>query len=289
MLARERAVRIALAEAREGILESGADTDTSKRIKQYQSADSYAPAPDTGYDWCVSFIDWCYREAGRVLDETGRSASVPVTETKARTQGWVKQKPKRGDIVCIQFPPVDPTPDHIGIVVEVLSSGARTVEGNTSGPGGTGVFVKTRSREECETFIRVPGQVPNGLGRGDHGDDVKKLQRKLVKAGHKRLVVDGEFGDKTEKTLRTFQRRHDVPETGVATKQTLAAIERAVQPHPSAPVGRAAPGPHFNVKATFSGAPAQEAGNLRTLAAMNKKVNAFLKNGAKSVRVSPTA
>ena len=289
MLARERAVRIALAEAREGVVETGADTDTSKRIRQYQAADSFKPDPDTGYDWCVSFIDWCYQEAGRVLTETGRSASVPFTETKARAQGWVVRKPKRGDIVCIQHPPVDPTPDHIAIVVDVLSNGVRTVEGNTPGPSGrSGVFVKTRSDQECETFIRVPGQVPNGLGRGDQGAEVKKLQQQLVKAGHKNLEVDGEFGDKTEKALRTFQRRNEIAETGVATKQTLAAIKRALQPHAPIGVGRGAPRPRFNVKASFSGAPAREAENLRTMAAMNKKVNAFLREGAKSVKVSPS-
>jgi Putative peptidoglycan binding domain/CHAP domain len=287
MLARERAVRIGLAEARAGVLETGPDTDTSKRIRQYQAADSFQPAPDTGYDWCVSFIVWCYREAGRELTETGRSASVPFTETKARTQGWVVRKPKRGDIVCIQRPPIDPTPDHIAIVVDVLSNGVRTVEGNTPGEGGNGVFVQTRSKEECETFIRVPGQVPTGIGRGDLGADVKELQRQLVKLGHKKLEVDGDFGDKTEKALKTFQRRNDLPETGVATAKTRAVIKRALQPPTPPPLERGAARPRFNVAATFPGGATKKAERLHPRTAMNKQVNAFLDEGATTVRVSP--
>jgi Putative peptidoglycan binding domain/CHAP domain len=295
MLARERAVRIALAEAREGVRETG--SNTSKRIRQYQSADSFVKGTkDTGYAWCASFVVWCYREAGRVLTETGRSASVPDTAKAARSEGWVRRKPRRGDVVCLQLPigglpPVDQTPDHIGLVVEVNSDGSvRTVEGNTpGGNGGEGVFVVTRPRSQCETIIRVPGQVPAGLGRGDHGRDVEKLQRQLVRAGHRRLAVDGEFGDKTEKVVRTFQRRHGVPETGVATAETQAAIKRVLQPQGPAVPGRGMAQPRFDVQATFPGGGSEEAEDLRTRAAMNEKVNAFLDDGARSVRVSPSS
>lgn len=294
MLARERAVRIALAEARDGVRETG--PNTSKRIRQYQSADSFVQgSKDTGYAWCTSFVVWCYREAGRVLTETGRSASVPETAKAARREKWVRRTPKRGDVICYQLPigglpPVDPTPDHIGIVARVNPDGSvRSVEGNTPANGGEGVFVVTRPRSQCETIIRIPGHIPTGLGRGDLGEDVEKLQRQLVKVGHKRLKVDGEFGDKTEKALRTFQRRHGLPETGVATTETRAEIKRALQPQGPGMAGRSMTQPHFDVKATFPGGGSQEAEDLRTLAAMNMKVNAFLDDGAKAVRVSPSS
>lgn len=290
MLARERALRIALAEAREGVREAG--ENTSKRIRQYQAADSFVATPvDTGYAWCNSFVVWCYREARRELTETGRSASVPTTANLARDAGWVVRKPKRGDVVCFQLPvgglrPVDTTPDHIGIVVEVNADGSvRTVEGNTVGSSGQGVFVLLRSRDECETFIRVPGKVPTGLGRGDRGGDVKALQRQLVKLGHKKLVVDGDFGEKTEKAVETFQRRSGLEKTGVVTPDTRTAIARALEPKP-APNGKPKPRPGFTVSAKFPEAATDEVDGLRTRAAMSKQVNAFLTEGATSVEVS---
>ena len=159
MLARQRALRIALAEARDGVLEKR--EDFSKRIRQYQAADS-EPAK-TGYAWCNSFVDWCFREARRELKETNRSAFVPTTAALADREGWVVRRPAAGDLVCFQFDD-DANLDHIGFVLEVNSDGSiRTVEGNTVGDsGGEGVFVKTRARSLCRVFVRVPGEVPNG-------------------------------------------------------------------------------------------------------------------------------
>jgi Putative peptidoglycan binding domain/CHAP domain len=292
VLARERALRVALAEARDGVREVSGNT--SKRIREYQAADSFVAGPkDTGYAWCNSFVVWCYREARRELTETGRSPSVPTTATLARDAGWVVRKPKRGDVVCFQLPvgglrPVDKTPDHIGIVVEVNADGSvRTVEGNTVGSSGEGVFVLTRPREECETFIRVPGKVPTGIGRGDRGADVKALQRQLVKLGHKKLVVDGEFGEKTEKAVGTIQRRNGLAETGVITPDTRTAIARALEPSKPVPKGRAAPKRHFRVTATFPEGDTEEVDRLATRAAVSKQINAFLTAGATSVEVSP--
>ena len=180
-------------------------------------------------------------------------------------------------------------PDHIGIVVEVNPDGSvRTVEGNTVGSSGEGVFVLTRSRDECETFIRVPGKVPTGLGRGDHGADVKALQRQLVKLGHKKLVVDGEFGEKTEKAVETFQRRSGLAVTGVVTPDTRTAIARALEPAEPGPTGRTTR-PSFTVTAAFPEGDTEEVDRLRTRAAMNKQVNAFLTAGATSVKVSPAS
>ncbi|HXV95775.1 MAG TPA: peptidoglycan-binding protein [Gaiellaceae bacterium] len=293
MLARERALKIALAEARAGVKEKG--TDTGKRVRQYQGADSYRPRPDTNYFWCASFIVWCYREARRVLEETGRSASVPETEKAARRHGWVKKRPKPGDIVCVQFafnglPPVDMTPDHIAIVVDVLGDGSvRTVEGNTNGEsGGQGVFVKTRPASECETFIRVPGMVPSGLGRGDEGPDVKRLQRQLRRLGHKSVEPDGEFGEKTEAAVERFQKRHDLPETGVATKATQAAIVAELEAREEPPEA-AAPARRFRVTATFADGDSEQTEQLPSRPAMHRKVNAFLTDGATSIEVKPLA
>jgi Putative peptidoglycan binding domain/CHAP domain len=296
MLARERALRIGLAEARAGVVEKR--ENFSKRIKKYQAADSFRPARDTGYAWCNSFVVWCYQEAGRELTETGRSAGVQLTAQLAKKADLVVRKPERGDIVCFQLPPVDPTLDHIGLVLEVLSDGSiRTLEGNTPGDSREldGVFVKVRPREYCDKFIRIPGQVPEGIGRGDHGGEVRDLQKQLVEVGHKKLEVDGDFGEKTERAVEQFQRRHELPETGVADSKTRAAIAKALEPakpEPKpepVPTPRAKPRPAFVVTAAFQRGAPKEVSGLTTRAALNRQVSTFLNEGARFVQISPEA
>lgn len=292
MLARERALRIGLAEARAGVVEKR--PNVSKRIRQYQAADSFRPTPDTGYPWCNSFVVWCYREARRELTETARSPGVQLTAQLARKAGLVTRRPKRGDIVCFQFPPVDPTLDHIGLVLEVLSDGSiRTVEGNTPGDARErdGVFVKVRPREFCHTFIRIPGRVPTGIGRGDRGKEVRELQSQLVAVGRRKLEIDGDFGEKTEGAVEAFQHKQGLAETGVATKETAAALKKALappepQPKP-APKPRVKAKPAFVVTAAFAEGKPREVGGLSTRAALNKQVGAFLDEGARFVQVSP--
>jgi surface antigen len=286
MLARQRALRIALAEARDGVLEKR--EDFSKRIRQYQAADS-EPAK-TGYAWCNSFVDWCFQEARRELEETNRSAFVPTTAALADKKGWVVRKPAAGDLVCFQFDD-DANLDHIGFVLEVNSDGSvRTVEGNTVGDsGGEGVFVKTRARSLCRVFIRVPGQVPDGIGRGDHGGEVRDLQNRLIELGHKKLEVDGEFGEKTEKAVETFQSRNDLSKTGVANTKTLKAIDQTLEPEKPEPRPTPQPStkPTFVVTAAFPDGNPRQVEGLATRTALNKQVGTFLNEGARFVQISP--
>jgi surface antigen len=288
MLARQRALRIALAEARDGVLEKR--EDFSKRIRQYQAADS-EPAK-TGYAWCNSFVDWCFREARRELKETNRSAFVPTTAALADREGWVVRRPAAGDLVCFQFDD-DANLDHIGFVLEVNSDGSiRTVEGNTVGDsGGEGVFVKTRARSLCRVFVRVPGEVPNGIGRGDHGAEVRDLQTRLVELGNRKLEVDGEFGEKTEKAVETFQRRNDLAETGVASAKTVKAVDAAIEPERPEPKPKPTPRPKarstYVVTAAFVDSDPRQVEGLSTRMALNKQVSAFLDDGARFVQISP--
>ena len=78
MLARERALRIGLAEARAGVVEKR--ENFSKRIKKYQAADSFRPARRTrGTRGATASSSGASSEARRELTETGRSAGVQLT------------------------------------------------------------------------------------------------------------------------------------------------------------------------------------------------------------------
>ena len=162
MLARERALQVALAEAAKHVHEEGGD-NTGPRVRQYQAASSLG---GTGWAWCDAFCDFCFDEAGRPLTELHRSAGVELSYDLAKQLGWVVPSPAAGDLVGFQWDSGDL--DHIGIVVEPQGDGTiKTVEGNTSPMPGTGqaqgegdgVYVKTRPRNVCAAFIRVPGNV----------------------------------------------------------------------------------------------------------------------------------
>jgi hypothetical protein len=164
MLARERALQLALAEAAMHVHEVGGD-NTGPRIRDYQSCSSLK---GTGWPWCDAFCDYCFAEAGRPLDELQRSAGVQLSFNLAKQRGWLVDTPARGDLVCFQWNTGDL--DHIGIVIQPMPDGSiKTVEGNTSPMAGTGVaqgegdgvYVKIRPRSVCGAFIRVPGEVPD--------------------------------------------------------------------------------------------------------------------------------
>jgi len=63
------------------------------------------------------------------------------------------------------------------------------------------------------------------LRRGDRGEAVADLQRRLVARGAE-LAIDGQFGPSTEQALRSFQTARRLPATGIADDATLNALER---------------------------------------------------------------
>lgn len=62
---------------------------------------------------------------------------------------------------------------------------------------------------------------------GSRGADVARLQRELVKAGHK-LVVDGDYGEATAKAVADYQRKHGLVVDGIygpKTAQKMAGTQ----------------------------------------------------------------
>lgn len=179
MLARERALEMALAEAAKHVHEEGG-ANTGPRVKQYQEASSLQ---GTGWAWCDAFCDFCFEEAGRPLKELERSAGVQHSFDLARAKGWLVEQPARGDLVCFQWD--TGALDHIGFVVQPMPDGSiKTVEGNTSAMPGTGhaqgegdgVFLKIRPRKVCAGFIRVPGNVADPAPAAGYDDWARWVQ-----------------------------------------------------------------------------------------------------------------
>jgi cell wall-associated NlpC family hydrolase len=80
------------------------------------------------------------------------------------------------------------------------------------------------------------------LRRGDSGRDVKTLQRTLTRAGH-RTTADGEFGRRTERSVRSFERRNQRRVDGRVTPSDASALKRAAASGEGAPApAQEAPG-----------------------------------------------
>lgn len=58
---------------------------------------------------------------------------------------------------------------------------------------------------------------------GDKGEKVKELQQLLGSRGYK-LIIDGDFGPRTEAAVKDFQKNRSLPVTGVADAATVSAL-----------------------------------------------------------------
>ena len=154
MTYREKALRLALRDL--GVTENPPRSNTGPRVRKYLAAAGInTPAP-----WCMAFVNYMYEKAGKPIVHP-HEASVGFFEDWARKQGYLVEKPERGDIVCYRFN-ADNWPDHVGIVEEVKGSRILTVEGNTSlsnDANGGQVMRRNRLINRCR-FVRIPGDVP---------------------------------------------------------------------------------------------------------------------------------
>src|SRR6056297_2101878 len=66
------------------------------------------------------------------------------------------------------------------------------------------------------------------LERGMDGRDVRELQEDLVMLGEK-IVIDGIFGPSTEKAVKQFQKKSNLPADGVVGNTTWTKLLEAVR------------------------------------------------------------
>lgn len=104
----------------------------------------------------------------------------------------------------------------------------------------------------------IPDSSRPTLRLGDTGPAVVTLQAALARLEPwpAPLVVDGQFGPKTEDTLRLFQAIHGLDMDGIAGPRTWAAIDAALH----APPGIDEPDPPDESETTVAHAPASSGG-----------------------------
>lgn len=159
---REKATKIAEAEAKAGVREVGGN-NRGPKVRAYLASCGLGE----GWPWCAAFVTFCLHQAG--YRDFG-SAGVSAWDSYAAQHGLLKTRPFRGDLVGFDLDGDGQVDDHIGFVRRVLSiriAGCwllSTVEGNTSSgvagsqEDGDGVFCRVRLvRRSRVHFIRILG------------------------------------------------------------------------------------------------------------------------------------
>jgi len=145
---RTHILSIALAE--NGVREQHGKND-GERVEQYLK---HIGLPK-GHAWCGAYVSWVYSKAGFSKPRTGWTPALfPLNR--------VVKKPMPADLFGIYFPSLKRIA-HAGIVVQLKSDWALTVEGNTNVDGsreGDGVYRKRRHLRSIAKFANWIGKEP---------------------------------------------------------------------------------------------------------------------------------
>ena len=84
--------------------------------------------------------------------------------------------------------------------------------------------ITTDVTTEAPVIVPQPEPEPMLYQFGDKGDEVKKMQARLIELGWLNDVADGAFGAKTQKAVSVFQRYNSLSVTGYAYQSMLDAL-----------------------------------------------------------------
>lgn len=98
-----------------------------------------------------------------------------------------------------------------------------------------GVVTTKLKNRPWKNWYKIPclkyGKVSITLGsrtlkKGMKGDDVKELQQKLIQLGYNlgKYGADGDFGEKTDAAVRTFQQDNNLTIDGIVGKKTITKL-----------------------------------------------------------------
>ena len=197
-----------------------------------------------GQAWCDCFVDWCFNRAygpvvAQQLECGGFKEFYTPTSAKCyKAKGQWFTSPKVGDQIFFKN---SERICHTGIVVAVSATSVTTIEGNTSAgttviPNGGGVFEKTYAINHS----RIAGYGRPNYGtqeggytvtlkeiqNGSQGNDVLLLQEIFrarefdKKVIGESLALDREFGSKTEKVVRQYQKERNLSVDGIVGNNT---------------------------------------------------------------------
>ena len=178
----------------------------------------------SGYDWCVTFVQWVFNEAGaRSLLYTktancGVQAKAFQDRKRLVTSGF-----KRGDVVFFHWTnepsvmvPGTYVSDHVGIIEKVNSDGTiTTIEGNTGSSYNGEVMRRVRSL----SVVSCAGRPDYSGSGGDVADNTPHMLYRVRAGG----VWYGEVND-----LSDYAGVIGKPITDVAIKATAGRVRYRV-------------------------------------------------------------
>tara|TARA_R110000782_G_C14713960_1_gene403451 strand:+ start:156 stop:731 length:576 start_codon:yes stop_codon:yes gene_type:complete len=143
-----------IAEKEIGVMEIPRNSNSGKRVKEYQASTWY---DGTGWPWCAAFVCFCVRALGELPFKRPETPGAWDFENWAEREKLdIVEDPQRGDlqrgdIVCFNI-------SHIGIVAKVSGGRIETIEGNTDQSGsreGGGVYRGRRKVSDFRSRIRI--------------------------------------------------------------------------------------------------------------------------------------
>jgi hypothetical protein len=208
--------------------------------------------------WCDAFVDWCFYTAYGITTAKSLLGGNFDDYTVASCQMYEKKSalgttPKKGAQVFFTKNGKSSGCHHTGIVYKVDNTSFYTIEGNTSGASGVvsnggGVAKKSykiasysgkvlfgypkydeetssdsNTSSKSDSKLTVPEPT---LRNGSSGEQVKYLQKALNKLVNSGLTVDGDFGNKTEKALKTWQSANSLTSDGVYGPKSQAKMKK---------------------------------------------------------------
>lgn len=190
--------------------------------------------------WCAIFVYYTLAACGAksLMAGCANKAYCPTIWSWAKAKGYARtSNPKKGDLVLFDWGQ-DGVCDHIGFVVKDNGNGTvTTVEGNTSntsnGNGGC-VQIRVRAKSLIRGYVRLPYESvawPTAYlyKYVSNKSQVKKLQKCLNKIIKAKLTVDGDFGNKTYKAVKKFQKKYKLQVDGIVGPKTRAKIKSLIK------------------------------------------------------------
>jgi len=199
----------------------------------------------SSYPWCMTFVEWCFNEAGAPMPIKTASCTALMTYAKAKGL-WVTSGYKAGDIILYSFDG-GADADHVGICESATNSTVTCIEGNTSltsQDNGGKVMRRTRNiylvqgayRPQYATNTTTSTTTTNTttggycavtlnvLKYGSAGNAVKSLQLILNGNNYWCGTADGDFGSNTLAAVKKFQKAKGLTVDGVVGANTWSKL-----------------------------------------------------------------
>lgn len=174
-----------------GVHEVPDGSNTSPRIREYQAA---TWLPGTGWPWCVAYVQWVYKKAGRPIPyRTAASYDFLDWATKV---GWRTYTPRRGDIVIWNI-----GAGHTSLFRSDTATTVLSIDGNVSNR----VKFCERHKSLVRGYIRIPANTPDvPVPKPPKWEVVTSIN------GHKQVVFTGNRFQAAKKAVYWMGRKKNV-------------------------------------------------------------------------------